>query len=401
MTARITALLTLTALILSASPAPAWELEEFVVYLWGTPQAGSPEARARALADAGFTVVDWPADGLDVLADAGLRGMVHGATPDIARRIARHPALWGYHLRDEPYPESQFVDLAQRVAELRTIDPDHPGFVNMLSTTGHFLREYLRLVQPEILSFDYYQWWWGSDRYFEKLEQFRDAALAAGVPLGSCVEATANPGAGHEQRAHLADNAVRLRQSVYTNLAYGVKSIEWFSQAHVFEPASLELSATGRDVAALNAELAHVGPVLAGLRSIDVHHTRPLPLGTRTAPTEYWVRLIGEPSRAGLVLGALEDDAGTDYLLVANRDIHAPQSVTMRFQSRWLGIAPWHEPKTYSYGVERLDKATGAWQLVSSSSFVGFTFVIAAGDGDLFRVHIDVEEPDPEEPAAD
>jgi hypothetical protein len=89
----------------------------------------------------------------------------------------------------------------------------------------------------------------------------------------------------------------------------------------------------------------------------------------------------------------LEDDQGADYLLVVNRDIHHRQSVTVRFQSRWLGIAPWHEGKDYSYAVERFDKQEGGWHGVASSSFVGFTFVIEAGDGELFRVRINVEEP--------
>ncbi|MFQ5790956.1 MAG: hypothetical protein ACE5JI_10835, partial [Acidobacteriota bacterium] len=67
------------------------------------------------------------------------------------------------------------------------------------------------------------------------------------------------------------------------------------------------------------------------------------------------------------------------------------QSVVVRFQSKWLGIAPWQKAKLYSYGVEKLDKETGEWVVISSSSFVGFTFVIAPGDGELFKVTTRIE----------
>jgi hypothetical protein len=98
------------------------------------------------------------------------------------------------------------------------------------------------------------------------------------------------------------------------------------------------------------------------------------------------VQLIGAEDRAGLVYGMFEDESGTDYVMVANRDIDDSQSVTMRLQSKWLGIAPWQKQKSYSYGIEKLDKTTGNWETVSSTSFVGFNFVIGPADGELFRI---------------
>jgi hypothetical protein len=247
------------------------------------------------------------------------------------------------------------------------------------------------VVQPEILSFDYYQWWWGSDRYFEKLEQFREAAVLAGVPLGSCIEVTANPGVEWGDNTYLPDNARKLRQSVYTNLAYGVKMIEWFSSDILFEPESTRLTPAGKDVAALNAEIKALSPILAKLQSVGVYHTPPLAPGTREAPKEHWVRLIGEQTKAGLVMGMFLDEEGGDYLMVTNRDYHRSQSVVVRLQSKWLGIAPWHKPKVYSYAVEKLDKRTGEWTTISASSFVGFTFVIGPAEGELFRIKTEIK----------
>jgi hypothetical protein len=86
-----------------------------------------------------------------------------------------------------------------------------------------------------------------------------------------------------------------------------------------------------------------------------------------------------------------EDDAGNDYLMVANRDYDDSQSVTVRLQSKWLGIAPWNKPKSYSYGIEKLDKATGKWETMSSTSFVGLTFVIEPAGGELYRIRTNLK----------
>lgn len=140
---------------LGAAPSPAsWEMNEFVIYLWGLPEVDDADAKARALADAGFTVVDADPSELDVLARYGLKAMLHDPTPAMAARLAEYPALWGYHCADEPYSDEAFYPLAELFGRLRQADPHHPTFVNMLSTTGEFLRTSMDVVKPEILSFD-------------------------------------------------------------------------------------------------------------------------------------------------------------------------------------------------------------------------------------------------------
>ena len=370
-----------------SSPVP----REFWIYVWRSPKIEPADTRARALANAGFTVVDWDAKDVDRLSALGLKAMVHAPTPDTVARLASHPALWGYHLGDEPYPEAVFPGIAERFRALERVDSRHPPFVNMLSTTGEFLRSYMATVKPPILSFDYYQWWWGSDRYFEKLEQFREAAVRAGVPLAACFEVSANPGIEWGDTTHLVDNARKLRQSIYTSLAYGVSGIEWFNADMVFD-AGGGLTPSGRDVAAINKETRALGSVLAPLESIDVFHTTPLPAGARSAPKEHWVQVIAEEGRAGFVMGLFKKEPGVDYVLVANRDYREAQNLVVKLQSKWLGIAPWYTAKRYKYAIDRFDKAAGTWTTLSSSSSVGFSYVVGAADGELFRVTTTVTE---------
>ena len=318
---------------------------DFWIYTWGAPKIEGTEARVRAMAAAGFTVIDAKEDELATVARHGLRAMVPTKDPAVATRLAANASVWGYRLGDEPFPEVVFAGIGRQFRQFEQAAPRQVPFVNMLSTTGEFLRTYMADARPSLLSFDYYQWWWGVNRYFEKLEQFREAAVRAGVPLAACFEVSANPGVEWGDQTRLADNDRRLRQSVYTSLAYGVTGIEWFQSDMVFSPGAGELTPVGRDVAAINREVVPLGRVLAGLVSVDVFHTAPIPAGTRSLPKEHWVQTIPEERGAGVVLGMFRDPQGRDYAMVANRDYRDSQTVVVKLQSKWMGIAPGTSPK--------------------------------------------------------
>jgi hypothetical protein len=376
----------LASLGVSAQAPTAAAVRDFWIYAWRAPKVDGVEARAKAMADAGFTVIDASADELDTIARHGLKAMIKTTDPAVATRLASSPVVWGYHLGDEPFPEAVFAGIGRQFRAFEQAAPRQVPFVNMLSTTGEFLRAYMAEARPPLLSFDYYQWWWGSDRYFEKLEQFREASVRAGVPLAACFEVSANPGIEWGDQTRLADNGRRLRHSIYTSLAYGVTGVEWFHADMVFAEKTGALTPAGRDVAAINKEIRPLGQALAGLSSIDVFHTAPLPAGTRSFPKEHWAQVIGEEGRAGAVLGMFRDGQGRDYAMVVNRDYRDAQTVVVKLQSKWLGIAPWYTPKQYKYAVDRLDRATGQWTTVASSSSVGFSYVLPPAEGELFRI---------------
>lgn len=382
----IAALAAAGSMALQAQPSPTTGARDFWIYAWRTPKVEGTDARARAMAEAGFTVINAEPGELDVLARHGLKAMIHTQDPAVAARLASNATVWGYHLGDEPYPEAVFTGIGDIFNTFEAAAPRQVPFVNMLSTTGEFLRSYMAQARPRLLSFDYYQWWWGSDRYFEKLEQFREAALEAGVPLAACFEVSANPGIEWGDQTRLPDNDRKLRQSVYTSLAYGVTGIEWFNADMIFAAGSGTLTPSGRDVATINKEILALGRALANLTSIDVFHTAPFPAGTRSAPKEHWAQAIAEDGRAGFVAGLFRDATDRDYVLVANRDYREAQNLVLKLQSKWLGIAPWYTPKQYKYAIDRFDRVTGTWTTLSSSSSVGVSYVIPPAEGELFRV---------------
>ena len=337
------------ALVLSLPAHADWKLNEFVIFLFGAARGDDPETRIKAVADAGFTVIDGERESLDLCRKYNLKLLIGDIAPADVKKVSGHPALWGYHIIDEPL--HNFPELARIHRAYREADPEHLDYSNLISLGGDYLESYMELVRPRLLSYDYYQWWWGADGHFTKLELYRKAALDAGVPLVLFYEADSSAEAlwDSDNKTYRPDNRQRLRQGVYTGLAYGLKGIEWFWAGTMFKPGTSELNECGRDVAAINAELKVLGPVLIGLHSVDVFHTEPLPRDTRAVPEDHWIQVYsyGYP---GLVLGTFSDDAGLDYAMVSNRNWEGKQLVAMEIRRKFPVES-----------VEKLDRKTGKW----------------------------------------
>ena len=372
--------------LLTAIPAAAeWEMTEFMILAgWPWKEGVEDESRAEALAEIGFNTLMGDKDKLDLCRKYDLKLIVENVTPKEASKLSKDPVIWGYWSIDEPYPADEFPGLAEQLKAFHKTDPDHPVYINMLSIIGDFLYDYIDIVQPEILSYDYYQWWWGSKGHlwknhaghFALLEEFREAAESANIPLICWIEVNANPAneMGGFDPSPPSNNEQKLRQSVFTSLAYGVKGIEWFTSSLMFERGTAKFNQCGRDVAKINIELNHLGPILVKLRSIDVFHTPPLPRDTREAPLDHWAQIVGEEGTRGLVMGVFKDDSEYDYLLIANRDYRNEQQVTLFFE----------EPVE---SLEILNKKTGEWLKYGGDMLdnKGIIFNIDAGDGELIK----------------
>ena len=373
-------LLVLAVILASALPSNSpgaivpGSLPEFLISTGWPPTNQPPQAIAKALVVAKFNTVIWPLDKLEDCRSSGIKLMAEGAHADGVTTLARDPTLWGYHLADEP-KATAFPDLARQVKSFRSADPEHPANINMLCFAGEMLYDYMKQVKPDILSYDHYQWWWGSHSHFEKLEQHRAAALAANIPLTCWVEVNANPNV--EWRSETIcdpQNAAKIRQSVYTSLAYGVKGIQWFSADMLFKPGSTDLNECGRQVAKINSELAMLGPTLIQLRSIDVFHTTPLPRRTSESQHDHWAQVTGQE----MMWGMFKDPSETDYIFVVNRDIHQRQQALVQFQTAGYGRKVTK--------VLQLDKQTGKWIPFGNNVRILFVVDLDPGDGQLFKI---------------
>jgi hypothetical protein len=360
-------LIAIIVTLLSAVPVHAekWTMNEFMIGVWGGP---GDEAMARAYQDTHFNTVMAPIDKLEMCREHGLRVLVMNATPEIAAANKDNPSVWGWFVRDEP-KRDQFEETAVPVSKLQEADPNHPAYVNLINNMD--LDAFFKIFNPRVLSYDYYQWWWGTWLQFEILERHRREALNHEVPLIVWVEVNADPrwDNGRPGATYLPDNEVKLRQSVYTALAYGVKGIQWFLEGLCFKRDAdgkpiPELYPAGEDVKKINAELEALGPILIKLHSTGVYHTAPAVL-TKDTPGPRWVKAKG----ASLTIGMFENQ-GVRYVLVVNRDITKPNTARLDFD------------KTVTR-ISRFDRLQRQW--VDESSGATARIEIKPGDGELFK----------------
>lgn len=353
-----------------AAHAEPWTMKEFMISVWGGPR---DEAMAGAYRDAHFNTVMAAADKLEMCGRYGLKAIVMSATPEIASQNKDNPNVWGWFVRDEP-KEAEYEATAVPVAALHNADPNHPAYVNMVSS--YEVDSYLKTVNPRIMSYDYYQWWWGTFMQFFFLDKYRRAAEQQGVPLIVWVEANADPKweYGKPGAGYLPDNAAKLRQSVFTALAYGAKGIQWFVEPLVFKSAPdksgllPELSPAGEDIAKINAELSALGPELMKLKCTGVFHTVPYVYEKKPMPLkDRWASASGK----NITVGMFTDGSGGRYAMVVNRDITMKSEATLNFEGK-------------ANKISRFDRWKRQWVEESTGDTVKME--LNPGDGELVRV---------------
>ena len=236
----------------TSQPNSSWRIGTPIVTYWCGP-ALTDEAAAQ-MAQGGFNVVWCSEKALDVAQRHGLRaqltdGLLSPSSLDdpaqrekldsLIARVRLHPALYAYHLTDEP-SVAHFPALGRLVAHLRERDPAHLAYINLfptyasneqLGTTGdvvtayrEHLHQYTTVVKPALISYDHYQFQKtrDSDQYFLNLALIRRSAQAADVPFLNIVQASSwEPGVR-------VPTTNELRYLVFTSLAYGAQGISYY-----------------------------------------------------------------------------------------------------------------------------------------------------------------------------
>jgi len=382
-------------------PPGAWRQREFLIALRGAPPA-KPRYYAHVAA-AGFNAIAEGAgpEALDLARRYRLRVILDriGLDPrtlgdrasreNVARTLDRfksHPALWGYFVGDEML-DGQLADVAALARFARRHDPAHPLLLTLLpcdawvgpalATADYaaYIERCIRAARPAFLCYAHFPFRQKRDSAFafENLELIRRAALRHGLPFFPTLQAVGWPGMRPPTQGE-------LRWLVYTALAYGAKGVVWFrywggrapgGQALV-EPDGL-LAERHRWVAALNADLRALGPVLLRLRSVAVYHTAPTPVGAARLPVH---GLVGSVAGGAFVVGEFEDAAGAKHLLVVNRDAAWAATVKLTINRPCRRLA-WFDP------------AAGAWadQPATTDRFQSVAeFALPPGGGRLLRL---------------
>jgi hypothetical protein len=382
---------------IASAAAPTDERPFFPIMAWN--HAPSDPAVLKKMAECGITVAGftYPKD-LDLVHAAGMKAIVYDprvASYDwtkvdaakarenvtaLIKEVNEHPAVFGYYLRDEP-PASMFAGLEAVASVVRELAPGKWPYINLfpnyaepwqLATKDYaeYLDKFVATCKPPVLSYDHYALPVGGGigpRYFENLEQMRDAAKKANVPFWNIVLATAHFG-------HREVTAADFRFQAYTTLAYGGRGLADFTY---FAPSVGNYRMAPVDqfgnvtpnwylMQNANLQVLKLAPTLLKLTSDQVYHIGALPAGAHgPADTSLLTGVAGDDFLAGDFTHA----DGSRWVMVVNKNLTQPRPCQPAYRTA---------PKR----VQLLSAYTG-----DLTPFEGEQVWLAPGQGCLLRLN--------------
>lgn len=383
-----------------AEPGSSWQVGTPIATYWAGP--AMTDAVAQQMVEGGFNLVWCGSEAeLDVAQRHGLRGQLTSGLftpaslddPDrrqqldaLIARVSKHPALYSYHLIDEP-SAAQFPALGKLVAYLRQRDPLHLAYINLFPTYANnqqlgtkgdtvtayaeHLRLYVEQVKPSLVSYDHYQFRLkgDSDQYFLNLAMIRRAAQQANVPFLNIVQACT-----WAPDAMRIPNADELRYLVYSTAAYGAQGISYYVYAHPNHYGSL----VGLDgtpgplyhaVKSYNREFVAIAKELQPLRSLGVYHTSMRERGCEPLPADAVFRiesLASPASPRGFLLGFFGAGEKLTHAVLVNLDYTTEARTTL--------VGP--------DVLKRFDAGTARW---NSANKAAVELTLPPGGGALVR----------------
>lgn len=289
----------------------------------------------------------------------------------------------GYFLGDEPIL-SQMPTVRRMIDDVRSIDPTQIIRVNLFanyaevpaigSSYGTYVEQLTSKNLP-ILGMDTYiydKYYWSPSGYFSNFDLLAQIAKSKNSVFWPVLLST-----GHDWYADPTESGIRYQLT--TALAYGAKSVEWYSYRTLSFPTysqGLDQNATKEALfTQINGELGKVGNYLISLNYIETFHGS----GIDPITTEPLKRVLNpaitRKADPYLVMGVFKDPTGKWALIVGNKN----RSSTSVFTIRLPALA----------SCEQVSKSTGLWSslnTVTTGINSEFTLTIAPGDYQIVRL---------------
>lgn len=298
------------------------------------------------------------------------------------KRLKDHPALAGYTTIDEP----KMKDL-DRVASLmkkyQSFDKKGISYVNLLSldtsekvmgaSFDAYFKKATSVLPLQMLSCTFYPIVLRDGEaerrvnglWYENLEVYSRRAKELKVPLWAFVLSASfrhTGGGGAYPDPTVAD----LRLQIYTNLAYGVQLLQYYTYStpadapHYTAPIKADgsKSASYERIKQVNQEVIALSGVFVGAQVVDVWHTgKTLPKGTKAlkVPKPFKGITTGD---GGAVVSHLRN-GGRNYLMIVNHSctkglsvrIEASAGVKEVSKEARLKEVDWSEARRYEIGA--------------------------------------------------
>jgi hypothetical protein len=339
--------LALFAWVFSIAAVVAADTNVFPLMAWNW--AASDAASFQKMRECGLTVAGFvsPKD-LDLCHAAGLKAIVsdprvsnydwRNVDESAARKkitsligeVGKHPAVYGYYLRDEPGAEL-FAGLAKVSALVRELAPGKWPYINLfpnyanaeqLGTASYeeHLEKFIASCKPTQLSYDHYALMDdGSLRhgYWQNLEAMRAVAERHSLPFWNIVLTVAHFN-------YREPTAADLRFQVYSTLAYGGRGIAYFTyfapQVGNFRGAPIDqfgnTTHAWHDLQHVNLQVSKLARTLLQLSSDEVYHFGTVPDGCRSPSEKSLVKAV---NHSDLMCGDFTHTDGSRFVLIVNK----------------------------------------------------------------------------------
>jgi hypothetical protein len=293
--------------------------------------------------------------------------------------IGKHPAIYGYYLRDEPGAEL-FDGLAKVSALIKELAPGKWPYINLFpnyanaqqlgsASYDEHLQKFLAVCKPTQLSYDHYALMDdGSLRngYWQNLESMRAAAQRADIPFWNIILTVAHFN-------YREPTAADLRFQVYSTLACGGRGLAYFTyfapQVGNYRGAPIDqfgnATPTWSHLQNVNLQVAKLAPTLLKLRSDDAYHFGSTPPGCHGPGEKSLLQSINDND---FMCGDFTHTDGSRYALIVNKNF-----VKSHYCAPQFGTAPKHLQMISPYTGQAID-------------FSGEQQWLAAGQGVLLKL---------------
>lgn len=235
-----------------------------------------------------------------------------------------YKSLYGYYVWDEPGTAS-FADCRELTNLYRRLAPDKmayscivPSYGPYTWPTGYpaYVDDYLRTVQPQVLSMDYYPFQFQSSikttsDLWRDLGYLRKRAKEAGIPHWHYFQAV-------DGSSSLSVEQIQVQMSAA--LAYGVKGLSYYNSWNSLTNTDGSPTTNYEALKTINWQARRIGDLLYDKQNIAIHHTG---LSASYDSTYYLDSLSSSPYISSapddLIIGVFARDDNA-YLVIANKD---------------------------------------------------------------------------------
>ncbi len=283
---------------------------------------------------------------LDNAETAGVKAILNcdelfSDTGNIVGRMKDHPALFAYHIADEP-STSDFPMLKDAVNRILSFDDAHPCYINLYPNWAwgkidDYLQKvnaFLTTVPQRFVSFDHYpiievggvssfrpEW-------YKNLEDIRRVARAKKLPIWAFALSLAHY---LEDVTYPVPTLGQLRLQQFSNLVYGAQGFQYFTFHGIYRNTPTQVYDRVKDV---NASLQALSKIFMGAEIVDVWHTgASLPYGTKGLSALPQGITSLKTSDVGAVISQVVKD-GRTYVAIVNKDFNRDMTLDIAFNRK-------------------------------------------------------------------